>query len=113
MKKIDFKKFFGRKSNTIIVGPALAWPINFIRDWKMVVLVFAVGLASLSIFSWKIYLSNQIAGGYLASEAVLSDTIIKTIDQKKLSNNLLILETRGADYLKAKSADLKSVDPAI
>jgi len=113
MKKIDFKKFFRRKSNTIIVGPALAWPINFIRDWKMVVLVFAVGLASLSIFSWKIYLSNQIAGGYLASEAVLSDTIIKTIDQKKLSNNLLILETRGTDYLKVKSAGLKLVNPAI
>ncbi len=113
MKKIDFKKLFKKKNNQITVGPALAWPINFIRDWKMVVLIFAVGLVLLSLFAWNIYLSDQIAGGYLASEAVPADTIIKTIDQKKLNNNLLILETRRADYLKIKSSGLKLVDPAL
>ena len=113
MKDIHFKNFFGSKKNKIVVGPALAWPINFIRDWKMVVLIFAVGLVLLSLFAWNIYLSDKLAGGYLASEVVPADTIIKTIDQKKLNNNLLILETRRADYLKTKSAGLKLVDPAI
>jgi hypothetical protein len=86
---------------------------NSIRDWKIIVLFFALILFALSFFAWQIYLSNQIAGGYLAPEIETSDTIIKTIDQKRLQADLLLLENRQTEYLKLKADRLKLVDPAI
>lgn len=92
---------------------SVAWPLHAVRDWRIIVLVFAVGLISLSFFAWRIYLSNKIAGGYLSPGIEVSDMNVKTIDKKRLETDLLILETRQADYLKLKSTQIKLLDPSL
>jgi hypothetical protein len=113
MIKIDFKKIFTRGVDVKGGGKEETWPVNFARDWKIVVLVFAVGIISLSLFAWRIYLSNQIAGGYLAPEISPTSVSIKTVDEKRLQTDLLILETKQADFIKAKSGFVKMVDPSL
>ena len=117
MKKInfniDFKSLFKKKPETVDFEGTAAWPVHFMRDWKILVLVFAVGLISLSAFSWQIYLSDKIAGGYLAPAMESSDVLIKTIDQKRLRADLLILQTKQSDYLKLKANQPKLVDPSL
>jgi hypothetical protein len=87
--------------------------INYIRDWKIVVLIFAIGLISLSLFAWRIYLSNKIAGGYLEPVTEPSGSSLKMIDLKKLQADLLQLETKQADYLKAKAKQNSLIDPSL
>jgi hypothetical protein len=111
--KIKLNKIFKIKKEISMPKTSLAWPVNFVRDWKIIVLFFAVGLVLLSLFSWKIYLSDKIAGGYLSSTLEQSTPITKTIDQKKLKNVLFILETKETDYLKTKFNTPKIVDPAL
>lgn len=92
---------------------SMAWPIHFARDWKIVVLVFAAALIFLSFFSWKIYLSDKIGGGYFASELVTTDISVKTIDKNRLQADLLLLETKQADFLKLKATQSKPVDSSL
>jgi hypothetical protein len=113
MKNIDLKNIFRRKNKKIDQGHSLAWPIYYIRDWKIMVLCFAVGLVLLSLFAWKIYLSNQIAGGYLAPVIESSSAKTRTVDIKKLEASLLILEDQQAEYLKFKSNRNKLIDPGL
>ena len=90
--------------------------LNFkkaIRDWKIIVSVFAIILISLSIFAWRIDLSNQIAGGYFMQEVTMTDPLLKTLDKKKLDAGLLILKTKEAEFLKLKANRPKSVDPSL
>lgn len=77
------------------------------------VLCFAVGLIFLSFFAWRIYLSNEIAGGYLTPAVEISSQTIKTIDKKKLEADILIWENKQADYLMLKSKPNKLIDPAL
>ena len=86
---------------------------NFMRDWKIGVLAFAVGLVLLSVFAWRIFLSDQIAGGYLAPQVTSLDSSIKSLDQKKLQVDILLLETKQADYLKLKANPPKVIDPSL
>jgi hypothetical protein len=86
---------------------------NFARDWKILVLVFAIVLISLSLFAWKIYLSDSIAGGYLAPVIEPSDTITKIVDKKRLEADILLLETKQAEYLKLKANQPRMVDPSL
>ena len=114
MKKINFKKIFRGKSSAPGIEPSMAWPINYIRDWKVIVLVFAVGMISLSLFGWNIYLSNQIAGGYLAPEDVSTDVLpAKIIKLSKLQADITLLETKQSDYLKLKGSQVKLSDPSL
>jgi hypothetical protein len=113
MKNINLNDLFIRKKQTTNLEPTVAWPVHFLRDWKILVLIFAIGLISLSLFSWKIYLSNQIGGGYLPTEDVSSDTSVRIINQKKLQTNVLILENKQAEYLKQKNNQTKPVDPSL
>jgi hypothetical protein len=113
MKNIDLKNIFKKREEKVTAGPAMAYPVHFVRDWKIMVLCFAVGFIALSIFSWQIYLSNEIAGGYLSSEAVSTEPTTKPIDQKKLKANILIMETRQAEFLKIKANRSKLIDPSL
>lgn len=97
----------------MISKPITAWPINYIRDWKILVTGFAVILIILSIFSWQIYLSNKIAGGYLAPKALPADIAVSTIDKSRLQNILLLLTNKQNEYFLQKSNQQKLVDPAI
>jgi len=87
--------------------------VNFIRDWKIMVLIFAIGLASLSFLAWQIYLSDRIGGGYLTPELPPSNISIKTVDEKKLQAGLLMLENKQIDYLKLQAEQTKLVDPSL
>ena len=113
MKIADFKNLIIKKRQISNIGNSAAWPITFIRDWKIIVLAFAIGLISLSAFAWQIYLSDQIAGGYLAPSVENMSLSVKTVDIKKLNADLLMLQTRQADYLKSKANPVKMVDPSL
>ncbi len=113
MKKINFKNLFKKKDKPEALGPSAAWPVSFVRDWKIIVWIFAVGMISLSVFCLQIYLSNKIAGGFLASPDVTSDVPVKTINLNKLKADILIMETRQADYLNLKSSSKKPGDPSL
>ncbi len=113
MKKINLKNLFKNKNKLIDFKPVKVWPFPFAHDWKIIVLIFALVLISLSLFAWKIYLSDKIAAGYLEPDIESSNLIIKTIDQKRLEKALLILETKQSDYLKLKNSQTKLVDPAL
>ena len=65
------------------------------------------------VFSWQIYLSNEIAGGYLSSDVVPTESLAKAIDQKKLDADILILQTKQAEFLKIKANRMKMIDPSL
>ena len=71
MKKIGFKKIFpriGHRLKAEVFHEPVDWHRRVIRDWRIIVLCFALILIALSLFAWQIYLSDQIAGGYLSEE---------------------------------------------
>ncbi len=113
MRKIKIQKIFKRKDKVIDLGRSFSWPNHFVEHWRFLVLIFAVGMISLSIFSWQIYLSDKIGGGYLAPAVEAPDTIVRTIDQKKLEAVLKILEDRQINFLKLKANQPKLIDPAL
>lgn len=90
-----------------------SWPIHANRDWKIIVLIFATGLIVLSLFAWRIYLSEKIGGGFLAQEVPPADALTSTVNNQKLEAGLIILETRQADFLKIKADQTKLIDPSI
>lgn len=103
MKKLNFKKVFKN----------IKKPTRSIqRDWKVMVLIFAVGLISLSIFAWQIYLSDKIGGGYLSPTITAPETNTKIIDKKRLQTDIMIFENRAEEYLKLKAGP-KVVDPSL
>jgi len=110
--KIGFKKFFQIKTDYNL-GPSLAYPVHFVKHWKIMVLCFAIGLMVLSIFSWRIYLSNEIGGGYLKSEALPEESFLKIIDKKKLQADIQILENKQIEFMNIKSNRSKLVDPSL
>ena len=113
MKNLHFRNPFRKKEDFNLKKESVYWPGNFHRDWRIIVTVFAVGLLVLSVFAWHIYLSNHIAGGYLAPTAGDVAVSVKIINTKKLQADLLILETKQADYLKLKSNQAKLIDPSL
>lgn len=86
---------------------------GFDWDWKIIVLVFAVGMISLSAFAWRIYLSDQIAGGYLSYNVPALDPVLKTIDKSQLKKDLSLIEDRQAEFLKNKNKLSHPVDPSL
>lgn len=112
MKKINFKNLFKAGNRSDDFGTAVAWPVNFVRDWRVIVLIFAVGLIFLSSFGLQIYLSNQIAGGYLTPILSSSDATVKTINLKKLNTDVAIMDARQVNFNKLKSTQSKLADPS-
>jgi hypothetical protein len=86
---------------------------NIIRDWKIIVSTFAVCLVLLSGLAWKVYLSNQIGGGLFPKAEVPADSSEVTMDSKRLTRDILIMETKQADFTKAKTNNLRLVDPSL
>lgn len=86
---------------------------NYMRDWKIIVLVFAGGLVLLSVFAWQIYLSNQIAGGFLSLTEEVPAVPIRTISEKRLRADLEILQNRQTDFSKNKNNPVKLIDPVL
>ena len=117
MKKINFnlnlKNLFKKKVKAADLDSAAAWPVHFMRDWKIGVITFAVGLILLSAFAWQVYLSDKIGGGYLAPEPTPAETAAKTIDKSKLQADLLGLQTKQAAGLKLETSQPKLVDPSL
>jgi len=113
MKKINFSKIFRKKIKNSNFDSSAAWPVHQIRDWKIIILIFAVCLVALSGFSWRIYLSDKIAGGFLNLEEEYSDSPIKTINQKRLRTDIVLMEEKEANFLELKSNPSKLVDPSI
>jgi hypothetical protein len=112
MKKITFKKFFRRHPKSVKTEAAVYSNRSYVRDWKIIVCVFTVIMFLISFYAWKIYLSNEIGGGYLASEPITEPTAAKTIDLKKLQSALLLFEARQADFQKIKDGP-RIVDPSL
>jgi hypothetical protein len=113
MKNFDLKDLFKRKVKSPIPERRVIVGSRFARDWKVIVVCFAIGLISLSLFAWRIYLSNRIAAGYLAPTIESPDTYIKTIDQKRLDADILLLENKQVEFLKLKAAAPKLIDPSL
>jgi len=113
MKKINFKNIFKREVKAGDIETTMAWPTHFLRDWKIIVLIFALGMIIISIFSLQIYLSNEIAGGYLNQGTKTPATLVKVIDQKRLQADVDILKARQANFLKLKTNRPSLIDPSL
>lgn len=113
MKNLNFNKIFIKQASLPPKGKVGYWPGNIERDWRILVYFFAVGLLLISFFALKIYLSDQIAGGYLNSETTSSGVSTKVLNQKKLQADLLIMQTKKEAFVKLKTYPPKIVDPAL
>lgn len=88
MKKINFTK------------------INPSRDWRIITIIFALGLLALSLFAWNVYLSDQVGGGYFSSKISGEESVAKTLDQKKLKDVISTLEKRQPSLSR-------TIDPSL
>lgn len=113
MKNINLQDLFKKKTENTELKVVTAWPGNAQKHWKIMVSVFALGLAILSVLALKIYLSDQIAGGYFGSEASVTNASVKKMDVKKLKADLLIMQKKQTTYQNLKANPPKLVDPAI
>lgn len=112
MENVNLKKIFKKPQRKVVSAPAPLAMVNAYRDWMIIVIVFAVGLISLSGLAWQIYLSDHIGGGYLQPTVSTTDMTVKTLDEKRLNTNLTILNTHKADFIYLKSNPLKLIDPS-
>ncbi len=111
MKNINLKSlFYTENKNTDELKNRKFYTI-VLCDWKRLILGFAFVLIILSLFAWKIYLSNQIGGGFLKIPKDYPNAAVRTIDLKKIENTVDILKQRESDFLKIKSERTKLSDP--
>jgi hypothetical protein len=101
IKKI-FKKTKDKKQFEIVL-----------QNWRCLTLTFSVILIVLSLFAWKIYLSNQIGGGYLKIKDNNPSPSIKTIDLIKINKTIDTLKQRDAYFFDIKNKPTKLVDPNL
>jgi hypothetical protein len=83
------------------------------RDWRIIIVLFGIGLLVLSAFAWKIYLSDHIGGGYLAIEVPPVDVSTRTIDLKRLHTTTTLLETRQTNFENGKASKIRPIDPSL
>ncbi len=83
-----------------------------IRDWAIIVLVFAIGLVLLSLFFWQIYLSDKIGGGYLNINSEPTNISVKMVDKVKLQADLVLMEEKEKVFLQIIDSPSKLIDPA-
>lgn len=112
MRKADLKKFFTLQKPKKEFGRPVAVTMPFMRDWKIIVCVFAVGMISLSLLAWQIYLSDKLGGGYLSEEIDSQSATVRTVDKKRLETNILLFEARQADFDQLKTSP-HVFDPSI
>lgn len=111
--KINFKKFLNLKIKTAGSVKEISCPDSSLRDWKIIVLIFSVCFVLLSIFSWQIYLSDKIGGGYLVPEEDNTTVVVKMIDKNRLTQNLSFLRARQDEYQKTKINKSRLIDPSL
>jgi hypothetical protein len=112
MNKIDLGKIF-KLSRENVVRPTSFWPSNYYRDWIIIVIIFTVCLLSLSFFSWRIYLSDQLGGGYIQADNRNISIVKNKIDKKKLKEVLTLLEARDSKLISIKINRPKMIDPSL
>jgi hypothetical protein len=113
MKNLDLKNLFKKKVSPVSSESTPVYSVNFARDWKIIMVIFAIALAAVSAGAWKIYLSNQIAGGYFNSPVDTFVPISKTIDKKRIQDAISILEKKEANLVDLKATRPKQIDPAL
>lgn len=87
--------------------------INPSRDWRIIVSSFALVLIIISVFSWQIYLSEKIGGGYFSKQEPAVESATRAIDIKRLKRAVLIFEKRAKSFSDIKSNLLHSIDPSL
>lgn len=112
MLQVDFKKIFRRDARVGDRGRMTAWPIHHERDWKILVVVFAVCFVLMSAFAWHIYIGDKIAGGFLSETFTPTEASTRTIDLKKLKADILIMETKKAAFQALRIGRPKTIDPS-
>jgi hypothetical protein len=113
MKKINFKKIFKKEISAGDLGSSSAWPVTYVRDWTIMVYLFAAGLILISFFAWQIYLSNHIGGGYFNMNIEPTSTYVRVVDKKRLQIDLNDVEQKEINFLKYKDSQSIPFDPAI
>jgi len=83
-----------------------------IRDWTIIVLFFAIAFILISLFSWKIYLSDKIGGGYLNSNFEITSPSFRTVDKKRLQGVISIMEEKQKSFLEIKNFSSRLIDPS-
>jgi hypothetical protein len=111
MNKINLGKIF-KTNRENALRPTFFWPGSYYRDWIIILIIFAICLFSLTFFSWRIYLSDQIGGGYIKTNTDNVSLVEKNIDKKKLTNSLSILEARDSKLISIKINRPKTIDPS-
>ena len=83
------------------------------RDWEIIVSVFALAFVVITFFAWRVYLSNQIGGGYFGGEKVSDDSYIRVIDRGRLEKCIETIKERTLEYEKFKNRPSSIVGPSI
>lgn len=86
--------------------------INPSRDWRIIVWSFAFVLVVISAFSWRIYLSEKIGGGYFTKTIEATDNTTRAIDTKRLKKAVTISEKRDQAFKELKNNLLRPIDPS-
>lgn len=77
-----------------------------LRDWKIVITIFAVFWAIISALAWQVYLSDKMGGGYFKLDLPVAEEKTRVIDEKRLQRDILLLE-------KVAAPTLKVIDPSL
>jgi hypothetical protein len=86
--------------------------INPSRDWRIIVWSFALVLIVISGFSWRIYLSEKIGGGYFTKSVETTESATREIDIKRLKKAVTISEKRDQAFRELKNNLLRPLDPS-
>ena len=113
MKKINLKNLFRKSRKKSNPEEVFVSTINLDRDWKIIVVLFAIAMIALSLFSWHIYLSDKIAAGYLTPLTSPEESVVKTVDQERLEADILLFDNRQANFNALRSGQNKFLDPSL
>jgi len=82
------------------------------RDWKIIAYIFIAGIILISLFAWKIYLSDELGGGYFGVSSPSAEIETLSINEKRLQADILLLESIKSNYLDSKTTQSKVIDPS-
>lgn len=109
MKKIDWKAELKKLTTTKGSDP-LKMEITPYRDWRVVVIVFFVGL--LTSFGFNIYMSIEINRDSFFAAAPKSTGVIK-FNEDGLSKVITGIDEKAARFEKIKTEGVDVVDPSL
>ena len=105
---IDLGKLFKGKKNTI----DLKKEILPTKDWKYVVITFAIINLCISVFVWILFTSDKIGGGILNNSLDLADPVIISVDKKRLSNDVNFMNQKIESFSDLKENKTVVKDPS-